>query len=45
MDLDEFRRSLDDWLDQNEHDLRADPAAADTTRVSPASTGAISVSA
>ena len=30
MDLDEFRRSLDDWLDQNEHDLRADPAAKDT---------------
>ena len=30
MDLDEFRRSLDDWLDQNEHDLRADPAAGDT---------------
>jgi len=30
MDLDEFRRSLDDWLDQHEHDLRADPAVADT---------------
>ena len=23
MELDEFRRSLDDWLDQNEHALRA----------------------
>ena len=30
MDLDEFRRSLDDWLDQHEHDLRADPAVAGT---------------
>ena len=30
MELDEFRRSLDDWLDQHEHDLRADPAGADT---------------
>ena len=30
MDLDEFRRSLDEWLDQHEHDLRADPAGGDT---------------
>jgi alkylation response protein AidB-like acyl-CoA dehydrogenase len=30
MQLDEFRRSLDDWLDRHEHELGAGPAGAGT---------------
>ena len=30
MEIDEFRRSLDDWLDQHEHVLAADHAGTDT---------------